>query len=494
MTAKRIAALLLTLVLAAVTLVSCTGGDHGIGASQVDADAAEEAEITAYVEALALGVDFDGASFTYIGRDDSNFPAQDEETGALLSDSVYYRQRDIETLFGVDWVNKTTRYGDEAQAKVTKSHLAGSSDYDLVYGSMLTVGQPLLMNGAIMSVDGFSHIDLSRDWWAESLEETFMIRDKLFFLTGPIVTNHYSDTSCILFNKDLAEKYSLPGLYELVTEGEWTVDKMLEVAAVVPENTDGTGVYRFGDPGGIEWIFSSGMQIIHFEEDGTPYAYAEPEDKLLCLADKLSAVFGDGDLTCALLHETDVRRESPTEKYGVQSLEELFTDGRALFWFSETGDVPSLRDTDVEFGVLPMPMWDKAQGRYRSYASQWGGAAVYVPENIKDAEMVDIIVEATAALSQKYIKSAFYDKMLKEGSAYDSESRGMLDIVISTKTYDIIDIFSGGDMNHWGSLMTLLDRSICEDSSRLEERYTAEAILVGRYINNVLDMIYGPEE
>ena len=98
--------------------------------------------------------------------------------------------------------------------------------------------------------------------------------------------------------------------------------------------------------------------------------------------------------------------------------------------------------------------------------------------------MVDTIVEAMAALSQKYLKPAFYDKMLKGRSVYDSESREMIDIVFNTKVYDLIDIFSDGDMNQWGEFMTLLDNSIKNESSGLASGYASLAKLTNMKMIN----------
>ena len=90
------------------------------------------------------------------------------------------------------------------------------------------------------------------------------------------------------------------------------------------------------------------------------------------------------------------------------------------------------------------------------------------------------------ALSQKHIKPAYYDKLLKGRSTYDVESRGMIDIVFSSKIYDIIDIFSGGDMNQWGDFMDLLDKAIRMDSSTLASAYGVTAKLTNRNIDSII--------
>lgn len=492
---KSLLALLMALVMVLPLFTSCgdkkpavTGDqtastDSAVTTSE-DPDAVEGAEIDAYVKSLAADVDYNGKTFTFIGREGDNFPTEEDITGELLSDAVYSRQRSLEEIFGIDWENVITADGDETTEKVNQEVQAGGQSYDLARGCMLTVGQYLLAKNTIMDVSDFEKVDLTRDWWVASINDTYRIKDMLFFLTGPIVTNHFTDTECLLFNKDVAENYNVTGLYDLVKDGEWTFDKMFEVAEAVPSNEAGSGAYRFGSPGGIKWIFANGMNITKFDDDGTPYVDSTLPVELSNLADKLSKVFGDDTLTCVVRNYNSIA-ENVQDKYGVKDLVDVFINGNVLFWFDATGGVSSLREEDVEFGVLPIPKGDKSQS-YRSYASSWAGEAVYVPKTVKDTEMVDTILEAMAALSQKYIKPAFYDKMLKGRSVYDSESREMIDIVFNTKVYDIIDIFSGGDMNSWGDFMRMLENSIMNDSSKLASSYAIEAKLVNLEIKNLI--------
>ena len=490
---RSLLALLMALVMVLPLFTSCgekNGNKNNVGTSTSgstdavteDPDAADNAKIDSYVKNLASGVDYNGQTFTYIGKEDDNFPTEEDVTGELLSDAVYSRQSSLEEIFGIDWQNVITENGDETHAKVNQEVQAGGSSYDLVYGSMLTVGQKLLNQNTIMDVSNFDKIDISQEWWVSSMSDTYYIKDMLFFLTGPIVTNHFGDTACVLFNKDVANNYNVTGLYDLVKNGEWTFDKMFEVAEAVPANTSGAGAYRYGQPGGVQWIFADGMNITKFDDDGVPYVEKTLPVELSNLADKMSKVFGDDTLTC-LARWYGSKQETVETKYGTKNLSDLFIDGNVLFWFDSTGGVSAFREDDVEFGVLPLPKGNTSLS-YCSYADPWRGGAVYIPKTVRDTEMVDTIVEAMAALSQKYLKPAFYDKMLKGRSVYDSESREMIDIVFNTKVYDLIDIFSDGDMNQWGEFMTLLDNSIKNESSGLASGYASLAKLTNMKMIN----------
>ncbi len=490
---KRTIALILALILIVPLIAACGDKEekeNAAGSTAVETKSPAEtvdqeiAEIDSYVSDLAASHNYDGVTFSFIGRSDDNFPTEEEITGALINDAVYGRQRELEERFGLDWENVITENGEHTQDNVIQNVMAGQNAYDLVYGNMITVGQRLVVDNVVMDLSNFETLDISNKWWVQSLDDTFRISDKLFFLTGTVVVNHYIDTSCIMFNKQTAVNYGVENVYDLVNNNEWTTDKMFEVASAIPTNETGAGAYRYSNANGIEWIFANGMTILHFDEEGKPYVDSALSPELSALADKMSAVLGNDT------ESVNIKRgEGYADKYGVDDLDLIFERGNVLFRFAKMGDVGSFRDRDVEFGVLPLPMGKENSDGYHSYANSWSGAAIYVPKSVKDVEMVDVIVEAMGALSQKHLKPAFYDKLLKGRSTYDVESRGMIDIILETKIYDIIDIFSGGDMNSWGPFMQLLEESIALDSSGLASGYTVNAKITNRNIESIVKKI-----
>ena len=490
---KTILALILVVLMVMPLLVSC-GDDKKPGNNSSSTETTtgsnvdpEVAEIDEYVSDLASNANFSGSTFAYIGKGVTlNVPEVEEESGNLLSDAVYYRQREIEELFGVDWENVKTEDGEDTQNKVIMDYMASMGAYDLVHGAMHTVGQPLMFNGAITDINELSTIDLSRDWWVSSLNDTYAINGELYFLTGPIVVENFYDAACVMFNKDVADNYDIPDLYEIVESGEWTIDKMVEIANMIPANSTGDGTYRYGMYNhrdvGLDIMFASGMQLTYFDENGTPYIANTLSTELSDFADKMSKIFGDDSITCIARVKGNSAEEAST-KYGVTELNEMFINGNVLFWFESTEAVMSLREKEVEFGILPTPKGD-ASMEYTTFSAN--GTAVYIPKMAKDIEKVDVITEAMGALSQKHVQPAFYDKVLKGRSTYDSESRGMIDIIFSTKVYDLIDLYGGGDMNSKGAYINLINRAIVNDSSTLASGYRGTARSTSAMLTNLL--------
>lgn len=492
---KKILALALALLMIVPFLVSC--GDDGktetktTEATETKPVDPEAAEIDEYVAEIAGEVNFSGDTFTYLMRQLDDVPIVEEETGSLLSDAMYFRQRKLEEIFGIDFEYVIASHSEEVSEKVITDFMASMGAYDLASGTIRNAGQPMLLSGALMNVDDFSFVDTTKEWWLSSLYDTLSINGKLYFLTGNIVPEHYYDAGCVMFHKGVAEDYNIPDLYSVVRDGEWTVDKMFEVAQAIPVNSSGNGAYRYCMTGlratGLDLMFANSMQITYFDEEGTPYIADNLSTELSDFAGKISDVLGDDTIVCASRYKGGYG-DDLEKKYGVQEMDEMFINGNALFFLDCTKNITKFRDKEVEFGVLPIPKGDESM-EYRTYADSVNGGAVFIPKMVKDVEKVDAIVEAMAALSEKHIEPAFYEKMLKSRSTYDSESMEMIDIIFSTKVYDLIDIYGGGNLNEQGEYVRLIDRAIKDDDASLASSYRGSRIMVNNKLKAMLKAI-----
>ncbi|MBR7032342.1 MAG: hypothetical protein IKI03_01765 [Clostridia bacterium] len=457
------------------TTDASTGGDETEDDS-VTASQAEIKEIMDYVNDVASKIEVGGIDFTWFGPSNVavNAPEKDEETGDIMSDAVYYRQRDIEEIYGVKWHNEWGENGEDVADKAENEVMAGGDSYDLVYGSVRSAGTPMLNAGILRTTNDLEYVDLDQRWWLGSLRDTFSINGRLFFLIGPIVVNSYTDTNIILFNKDVTAMFNMDDIeiYDSVKDGKWTIDRMLEVASKIPENASGTGVYRYIEPVGFPFLFSSGLTITKFDEEGTPYVESTLPKEYSDLADKLCAVFSDESQSMFAYY--DKEKKDFIEKYDIDQ-EDAFADGKGLFYFVNAADALYLRNYDVSFGILPMPKLSASQKQYYSFANSWLGGAVYFLKTVKNISMSDSIAESMAALSQIYVKDAYYTKLLKSQAIFDMESRDMLDIIYSTKIYDMADLYAGGNLDNWGEIINVIDKAIRYDSSTFASDYRANA-------------------
>ena len=492
----KLIALILALLTVAAALASCGGGGGG-GKAETDGSdtvavtgSSEQNEIDEYLNELAGRMDTEGKTFTYVGPS-VNFPTEEKVSGEILSDSLYYRQRDLTEIFGIEWDPVSLSGGDETKDRVIQEVTAGGSDFDLACGGMMTCGSALLNAGVIKPVQDLEYVDFDREWWVATMKETFSVNGRLYYLFGPIVPYTYLDTHCILFNKTLTKIYGIDDadLYASALNGEWTVDKLEAFASAVSEITSSTsGVFRYVHPVGVPFLFSSGYKITKFDEDGLPYVDDTLPLELSDLSDRL--VSFQGDETQAAYLKKD---ETASKKFGVEKVDELFMNDRGLFYFADTGDIMYLRQQSVEFGILPMPKLTAGQSDYHSYSNPWVGQAVYIPKTVKDLSYVDLMTEAMGALSQKYVKDAYYDKMLRSQAIFDIESQKTLEIIFNSKIYDMSVLYSDGNVNTWGPFLDTIDQALSVDNSTFASDYKANARVAAMNIKFLIKTVESDE-
>ena len=104
--------------------------------------------------------------------------------------------------------------------------------------------------------------------------------------------------------------------------------------------------------------------------------------------------------------------------------------GRTLMGIISTNSLPGLCDYDVEFGVLPYPMYDEAQKDVGYRHLQWGGY-LCVPSYSSNPVMIGETVEMLAFFSDD-VNVAFYEKLLGKQVADMPLDRQMLELVWDT--------------------------------------------------------------
>jgi hypothetical protein len=116
-----------------------------------------------------------------------------------------------------------------------------------------------------------------------------------------------------------------------------------------------------------------------------------------------------------------------------------FTSNRALMTLSSTNQLPNYLHYDIDFGIVPYPLYDTNQTEYHSL--QWGGY-IAIPAHLEDEEMVGETLEMLAFFSDD-VQVAFYQKLLGKQVADNPDDRRMLEIVWDSVCTDFGQTFEG---------------------------------------------------
>lgn len=435
---------LLSLLLAVITAVGFTACSPAAPANEEESTAADSSSAS---EDTTEGIPDNLPEKDYEGRDyvvwcdvnDYYNFYESEQSGEVISDAVYKRNSVVEERFNVNLVYD---FGSDHEWRdaslMSDSILAGDSAYDLISGVTLHMAVQLV-GGCFTRLDKLEYLDLTAPWWAQHTNSEIEINGRLYMASGfydmPTVTR----AQITFFSTELADKYSLGNMYDLVYDGKWTIDKMIELGKTVGADLDGNGIYDETDQYGVssQWdvmgilITTGGYTYTTKNDDGT-VSLTGYNDYLIQTSEKLYK----------LLYESDYYYSGYTYKgdHNYENMESVFTDNRSLFLINGIyyAQETSFRDMGT-YGILPTPKLTDDQEEYGTFSSAFVSA---IPIDAKDVEFSSIILEAMEAESYKTVLPAYYDIALSQKYLNDPDSEKMLDIIFGNTYCDFTYIYA----------------------------------------------------
>ena len=432
---------ILCVLLAALMLLACLAAcaEAEDPAEQGSADA--EVETDAYQNALDLiDVDMDGADFAVVCRNDAgnaqNEMLREETSSDPLEAAVYTRNLLLAEKCKINYIVSPVATGDVV-ATIENDIKGGSGEYSVAMPNMVGAGT-MATRGLIRDFNDLTYINLDAEWWDQGTA-AMNIGGKVFWMNSDINYLAHDVTFLILFSKVLAEKEGLDDLYETVENQEWTLDVFGTYVEKVTQDTNGDGKYDSNDTFGLigtsamgsTMFYASGLKYIECPVEDDPYLCMTESDLLKAtdLLDKVLGIFYAGNNTFIV-------------KAGDEgTAKNMFAANQGLFYSEVASYIVNLKDMSDDFGVLPVPKYDKAQENYMTWVHSISSTMV-VPVGPQDPEQVSKVLESMAILSGKHVIPTYYELVLKRKTVRDEESAGMLDIIFSNRTYDLVNYYS----------------------------------------------------
>ena len=462
-TKKPTALFLSVIIITAVILFSCaekisqdnkTNPKDGPGASGADAEAAEEKKDKRDIDDNLPEMDFNGTEFNILSREERDYEFFSEgETGEIINDSVFRRNRKIEERFNVK-INVVKRMGDWANQNIfmntfKSSVLAGDAAFDLVAGYQAYF-MGVTTEGLLYDVNSFDYINPDKPWWAKSVFDELTFNGKLYIMAGDLSLTMWEYMYGVYFNKTMAKDYGFPDLYQIARDGKWTVDALQSFIKDIYEDLDGDGKMtkadKFGyatETGNLVDLFMAAFDIPITEKgpDGLPALVLDSRVNLEKMQRAYDFVVGNPSVYAQ--PESVSTPDNP--------LDVLFHENRAMFLPDTLGNSKKLRSVETDFGILPLPKYDESQSKYHVYP-QNGFSVLGVPSDVQNTEKAAVIIEALCAESYKLVIPAFYDVALKNKFTRDDESGEMIDLIRDGVIFNFGMLYTN-IINHPGVLL-----------------------------------------
>ena len=468
--------LLFSVILIAFLLFSCgekdgkdKTGETGLK-DEVAETATEAGETRIYPDLPER--DFGGYQFNILhwvvdlwGFNDNMDIYAEELDGDAFNDAVFYRNKKIEETYNV---KISLVYDDIFVMPKTVQNMVKSGDnsYDLIFQRMANIPS-IVMGGYLHNLNNVDYIDFSKPWWDKNSINELSVDHKSFLAASDIQTMDKDAIYCVMFNKQEAQNYDLGNLYALVESGDWTLDKLYDLCKDKSRDLNGNGTldkedfiaFVGADDVTTAFFNGGGGKFAEKDEDDIPYlTFYSPRNLDMC------------DKILDFMYDKNVFRNGHYEDTA-----DMFPNGNGLFVIGRLADVRKWRYSETDFGILPIPKFDKAQERYYSTVSVHTAGLLSIPTTAPDIERTGIIAEAWAAESRYTVIPAYYDIALKGKYTRDEESKDILDLLMVTRLYDLGEVYAFGGFNGtWLRFVTTKGKDIVSAYEKAEKMMTKD--------------------
>jgi len=373
----------------------------------------------------------------------------DMNTGSTMDEAVFQRQERVRKYLGVEFVNVTypdvqyNTYHTYIQTAIQNMDGTVDALVTHVHGGVSN----LISENLLKDFSDLPAINLDAEYWQKDFMDTLELSGRYFL--------GHSDynimmTYIIGFNKELYESYCGDfemSVYDMVREGEWTLDMMIKIAKRLSIDVTGNGKSSddyFGLTA-VPWgtfngfLTSFNIPMVSQTQSGA-YEVAITKKEYIAKADEIVEIF----------RELDEARYTYFTYSNKNTTKIFLSSGRALMNVLSTTDLEGLLNYDIEFGVLPYPLYDKAQYDKHDESLgykmlQWGGYLA-VPSYTKNQMLVCETLEMLSYYSEN-VQVAYYEKVLGKRVADMPDDAAMLDIIWNSLATDVGQTFYnlGGD-------------------------------------------------
>ncbi|MCL2096503.1 MAG: hypothetical protein FWH10_06320 [Oscillospiraceae bacterium] len=408
-----------------------------------------------------------------------------EENGDPINDMVYKRNRIIEDRYNISISEVRS---DDIPGNARRSILVSSHDYDVIMPD-LNGAAPLAAQGIFLDARSeLPFLQLDGVWWDQRANRMLSLADRQYFLIGDMTLMANDATWVIMFNKKVTEEYGLGSLYSHVKEDNWTFDTFFGLVRSVSKDLNGDGIIDMDDQLGLLTdngaktilVYNTGEMAARKDGNDLPYLSLNTE-RTIDAARRVFEVLADKTISINA-HESGDFRGIPDP--WTDGANRMFQENRGLFYMISLTVMHRMRGMDSDFGVLPSPKLDGSQGEYYHTVQPSTTNSILFPNTSADPEMASIIIEDMCYESRDTVRHAYFDTTITNKTIRDEESAEMLDLIFSTRIYDLGFIFN------WGNIGYLLE-SVYPDAGRFVSRYETAEPRARTQMERTLDEIAG---
>lgn len=189
----------------------------------------------------------------------------------------------------------------------------------------------------------------------------------------------------MFYNKEIFARENLPDPYELMMNGEWTWEKMREIAKAATKDTDGDGVIDQWGIGGIDMdiglIYSNGATFADIKDGKAVLNLRDPK-----VVEALNFYYELAHVDKSLYSKFTYGEEPPWDIAAT-----MFQDGKiAMFWY-QYWKIDDFKDNMADDYGLLLPPYGPSDPDKKYKPLVTGHNFQTIPKNVKNPEDVAFI-------------------------------------------------------------------------------------------------------
>ncbi len=388
------------------------------------------------------GVNYNGRDFriytsiniSSMGKGNSNFLIEGtgETDGSLVNDAVLERNIQVEELLGVELVfTQVDLNYSEVAGDIRRYTTSGTDEFDLAINDIYAYAE-LLIEGNFRNVlDEDCVFDFERPYWYKDYMDDLRLMDGYqYVLAGDYFIDILRDAHLLLLNKQIyLDHYnrSADEIYDVVTNFEWTYEKMNEIISdmYTDKNLNSTkdkgDQFGFMEPefwgGSIPFSVSGNPTFISRDEDGIPTVVLHEGDRANQLANAMSTLFNNESSSVGLTGDVDLLTAFTQDECLIVGYQRLGSLENAI-----------LRQMEGDAAVLPYPMLFASDKKYTTSAHDTTEMGAILTTST-DLGFISTVIEVLNRETSKILIPVYYKECLQVQCVDDEKAAAMIDII-----------------------------------------------------------------
>lgn len=356
-----------------------------------------------------------------------------DQDGDIVGDVIYERNLAVEQRFNcVITVKKFPSFVQTVQNAILANDTSNIFDVVMIYDAQIN---RLNLAGCLTTWDIMENCDLDKPWWNADANKCFVLDDKQFGAVGDFSLSTYSKAHLYYLNKDMYNTVDTGSdIYQLVRDGDWTIDKMLEIGALFSEDVNDNNIKDSGDKHGVVGttkvhyqliLTGAGIKFIDTDDTGNPYFTLADNASVLEKMVKIVEKFGS--TSCYYTN-------NPSPSGAI--INDEFNNGNVLLLASTIWNVTDYRENSFKVGIIPAPKYDDNQTDYHTITV--GGLISVIPRIITEdrAYNASIVLEGLSSYSAEHLVKAYTEDLLQARYGDAPDDWDMVGQLFDTLVFD----------------------------------------------------------